>query len=114
MSDQPLWRQITGVAPDAEEDVVHNTYFDDLEVALVRSGDEWFAFEDLCSHADCSLSDFGEVKDRRLICNCHGSAFDLKSGAPLNPPAETPLTTYTVKVADGGLHILIAEGGDDV
>jgi len=57
---------------------------DDTPVALVRSGDEVFALNDICSHAEVSLSE-GEVYDGTIECWLHGSCFDLRTGKPTNP-----------------------------
>lgn len=69
-------------------------------IVLVRIGDEVFALADRCSHADVALSE-GEVEDCSIECWLHGSAFDLRTGNPLTPPASTPVRTYSVRITDG-------------
>ena len=39
------------------------------------------------------------------MCQCHGSRFDIATGAVLNGPAIEPLNTYEVQAADGDLRI---------
>ncbi|SDJ21013.1 3-phenylpropionate/trans-cinnamate dioxygenase ferredoxin subunit [Frankineae bacterium MT45] len=77
---------------------------DELDVAIVQVADEFFAIEDVCSHADFPLSD-GGVKGCTIECDLHGSRFDLRSGKPLGPPATAPVPTYAVTVTDGNIYI---------
>ena len=67
----------------------------DLELALVRIGDEVFAIRDECSHGKVRLSE-GDVDARNcsLECYLHGSSFDLRTGAALNLPATQPVPVY--------------------
>lgn len=69
----------------------------DHPVAVVRVDDEIFAIEDRCSHADVALSE-GEVEGCTLECWLHGSAFDLRTGEPLTPPAVRPVATYAARI----------------
>jgi 3-phenylpropionate/trans-cinnamate dioxygenase ferredoxin subunit len=73
---------------------------DQLDVAVVRVGDEIFAMEDLCSHAEVPLSD-GDVTGCTIECELHGSRFDLRSGKPTGPPATRPVPVYETSVIDG-------------
>jgi 3-phenylpropionate/trans-cinnamate dioxygenase ferredoxin component len=75
-----------------------------LDIAVVRVGDELFALEDVCSHAEFPLTD-GEVDGTTIECALHGSRFDLRTGEPLSPPASMPVTTYPVTVVDGDVFI---------
>ncbi|XRQ15635.1 non-heme iron oxygenase ferredoxin subunit [Actinomadura welshii] len=82
---------------------------DDTPVAIARDGDDVFAVNDICSHAEVSLSE-GEVYDGTIECWLHGSCFDLRSGKPTNPPATQPVATYKVKVEDGDVYVSLAAG----
>jgi 3-phenylpropionate/trans-cinnamate dioxygenase ferredoxin subunit len=75
-----------------------------LEVAVAREGDEFFALQDLCSHAAVALSE-GEVTDCSVECWLHGSRFDLRTGKPIGPPATDPVATFPVEVRDGGIYV---------
>ena len=39
------------------------------------------------------------------MCRCHGSEFDVTTGAVVRGPATRPLNVYEVQVADGSLRI---------
>ena len=73
----------------------------EFELALVRIGDEVFAIADECSHGNVRLSE-GDVDSRRCAIECylHGSRFDLRTGRPLNLPANQPVPVYPT-VIDG-------------
>ena len=69
----------------------------DLDVAVARDGDEFFAVQDLCSHAAVALSE-GEVADCQIECWLHGSRFDLRTGEPTSLPAYEPVPIYPVRL----------------
>ena len=74
---------------------------DGIPVAVVRIGDEVFAVDDHCSHAEVSLSE-GEVSGCEIECWLHGSRFDLRTGEPSGPPAFAPISTYPVQIEGDG------------
>lgn len=69
----------------------------DVDVAVVRHGDDVFAIEDECSHAAVALSE-GDVEDCTIECWLHGSRFDLRTGEPTGLPATEPVAVFSVKV----------------
>ena len=75
------------------------------DVAVARHGDEFFAIQDVCSHAEVALSE-GEVTDCTIECWMHGSRFDLVTGRPTGLPATVPVPVYPVKI--DGDDILVA------
>lgn len=77
---------------------------DRYDVAIARDGDEFFALQDLCSHAAVQLSE-GEVDGGTIECWLHGSCFDLRSGKPTNFPATEPVATFPVEVRDGDIYV---------
>src|SRR6478735_11947016 len=91
------------VVPD---DLVVAHYLDDrkLRIAVVRVDGRLYAFDDLCTCADeaCPLS-AGLLTGTTLMCQCHGSRFDVATGAVINGPATRPLHVYEVQEVDGDL-----------
>ncbi|MDF9715257.1 non-heme iron oxygenase ferredoxin subunit [Nocardioides sp. ChNu-153] len=79
----------------------------DQDLAIAREGDEFFAVEDLCSHAAVALSE-GDVADCRIECWLHGSEFDLRTGAPSGLPATEPVATFPVEVRGDDLYVDVA------
>jgi 3-phenylpropionate/trans-cinnamate dioxygenase ferredoxin component len=76
----------------------------DQELAVARHGEEFFAVEDLCSHASVALSE-GEVVDCTVECWLHGSTFDLRTGKPTVLPATEPVATFPVEVRQGAVFV---------
>ncbi|MFZ4517374.1 MAG: non-heme iron oxygenase ferredoxin subunit [Microthrixaceae bacterium] len=85
----------------------------DRALAVVRLGDAVYAIGDRCSHADVSLSG-GEVDPDEVTLECpkHGSAFDLRTGAPCSLPAVRPVPTYDVRVESGDVVAHLGDGAD--
>jgi nitrite reductase/ring-hydroxylating ferredoxin subunit len=83
-------------------------YLDDLKrrISVARVDDRLYAFDDLCTCADraCPLSG-GVLTGTTLMCQCHGSRFDITTGAVLNGPASEPLNGYLVHEVDGDIEI---------
>ena len=77
-----------------------------LRISVARAGGNLYAFDDLCPCAgqSCPLSG-GLLTGTTIMCQCHGSEFDVTTGAVLNGPASRPLSVYDVQVADGSLRI---------
>ncbi|KAB8168802.1 Rieske 2Fe-2S domain-containing protein [Streptomyces sp. 3MP-14] len=86
---------------DLAEDTPHRVEIDGTPVAVVRTEGEVFAVNDICSHANVSLSE-GEVDNCQIECWLHGSSFDLRTGKPSGPPATRPIPTYPVKIEGEG------------
>ncbi len=76
----------------------------DLDVAIARDGDEFYAIQDLCSHAEVALSE-GDVEGCQIECWLHGSRFDLRSGKPTGLPATEPVATFPVEVRGDEIFI---------
>jgi nitrite reductase/ring-hydroxylating ferredoxin subunit len=75
--------------------------FDGVEIALANTDEGIFAVDDICTHAEVSLSE-GELNGCILECWMHGATFDVRSGDALTPPATTGLKTYPVEVIGSG------------
>jgi 3-phenylpropionate/trans-cinnamate dioxygenase ferredoxin subunit len=73
-------------------------------VAVVRSGGEYFAIEDICTHDGAELTG-GAVEGTEIICPRHGARFCLRTGEALTPPAYEPVRVFETKIADGRLWI---------
>jgi 3-phenylpropionate/trans-cinnamate dioxygenase ferredoxin subunit len=81
---------------------------DDIDVVVARNGDEFFALQDLCSHAAVALSE-GEVADCQIECWLHGSRFDLRTGKPTGLPATEPVSVFPVDVRADGVYVDTSE-----
>ena len=90
-------------------DFVVPYYLEDrkLRISVARVGDRLYAFDDLCTcsaEGACPLSG-GLLTGTTIMCQCHGSRFDLTTGALINGPATEPLNVYDVEDVDGEIQI---------
>jgi 3-phenylpropionate/trans-cinnamate dioxygenase ferredoxin subunit len=69
------------------------------QIALFNYEGEYYALDDMCSHAEASLSE-GDVYDCKVECPLHGAEFDLKTGDAVTLPATKPVNKYKVNVED--------------
>ncbi|QXT61966.1 non-heme iron oxygenase ferredoxin subunit [Tessaracoccus palaemonis] len=77
---------------------------DELTVAIVRQQGDLYAIEDECSHGKVALSE-GDVYGCSIECYLHGSSFDLRTGAPLNPPATQPVRVFPVRLSGDDIQV---------
>ena len=77
-----------------------------LRISVARVGDRLYAFDDLCTCADepCPLSG-GLLTGTTIMCQCHGSRFDIASGAVINGPATDALKVYEAQEIDGSIQV---------
>jgi 3-phenylpropionate/trans-cinnamate dioxygenase ferredoxin component len=101
----------TVVRSDAlPNDFVVPCYLDDckIRISVARVDDRLYAFGDLCTCAEaaCPLSG-GLLTGTMIMCQCHGSRFDITTGAVINGPATEALTVYEVQEVDGSVQIRV-------
>ena len=82
-----------------------------LRISVARVDDRLYAFDDLCTCAadSCPLSS-GLLTGTTLMCQCHGSRFDIATGAVIGGPAKKALTVYDLRELDA-LVATAAESG---
>ena len=97
-----------GPAAAVPNDFVVPYYLDDLKrrISVARVGDRLHAFDDLCTCAEraCPLSG-GLLTGTTLMCQCHGSRFDVTTGAVINGPATEALKVYAAPEIDGSIQV---------
>ena len=64
---------------------------------------EFKAFTSVCTHQGCPVAD---VADGTINCPCHGSQFDIATGAVTPGPGQKPLAPKTVTVK--GDQVIVA------
>jgi 3-phenylpropionate/trans-cinnamate dioxygenase ferredoxin subunit len=96
-----------GAAADIPPGHAALVVIDGVQVAVFNVNGEFHAVDDVCSHAEASLSE-GELDPESCTIECpmHGSCFDLRSGKPTGPPATAAVPTYQVKI--DGDDVLVA------
>jgi cytochrome b6-f complex iron-sulfur subunit len=70
---------------------------------LCRMADGGFiAISSKCTHLGCTVP--WDDKEKRFICPCHGSSFDI-AGAVITSPAPRPLDMYQVHIENNTLKV---------
>ena len=100
--------RILGPSDAIPNDFVVPYYLEDRKrrVAIARVSGRLHAFDDLCtcSNAPCPLSG-GLLTGTTVMCQCHGSRFDVTTGAVINGPATKTLNVYEVQEVEGWVRI---------
>lgn len=77
------------------------------QIVVANVDGEFFAIDDTCSHAQCSLGSEGFIDGKVVTCGCHGGQFDITSGKVMSLPAVVDVTSYSVKVEKNDILIAI-------
>jgi len=89
-----------GPAEPSEDGEIRESRMEKTDIALASVDGRWLAFDDECTHHGCPLHD-GVLEGATIECECHGSIFDLRTGAVLRGPATEPIRTYPAEIRDG-------------
>ncbi|CAB1129314.1 Ferredoxin [Candidatus Hydrogenisulfobacillus filiaventi] len=91
------------------------TWVQGRPVLVARVEGQLYAIEAVCAHMGCVL--LTETDGYRAVCPAHGAAYDLRTGALLQPAAvhperscgesnlSLPLPTYPARDVDGFLEV---------
>jgi 3-phenylpropionate/trans-cinnamate dioxygenase ferredoxin subunit len=72
------------------------------KINVANANGELYAIDDTCTHMGCSLAR-GHLDGVTVTCACHGSQFDVTSGAVLRGPAQRPVRPHGVRVEGADL-----------
>jgi len=78
------------------------------KISVTRVGERLYAFDDTCTHRGCSLAK-GKLDGTTVTCPCHGSRFDITSGAVVRGPASRPVRSLLVQVEDQDLLVEVSQ-----
>lgn len=94
-----------GMISDFHEGTMQTICVSGKQIALAFVEGEFFAIDDTCSHAQCSLGTSGFLDGTAVICGCHGAQFDITTGDVLSLPATQPVGSYVVKITGDEVFI---------
>ena len=97
----------TGPAAALEDGHMRSVDLGRCMAVVARSGDEYFAVEDLCTHDGAELAG-GAIEGTEIICPRHGARFCLRTGEALTPPAYEPVQVFETKIE--GDHLWVRAG----
>ena len=86
-----------GTAKDVVNDEMRVFDVAGTKVNVASALGHLYAFDDTCTHMGCSLAK-GKLDGTTVTCPCHGSQFDVTSGAVLRGPAQRPVRSRLVQV----------------
>ncbi len=104
MADETLQYHDVAGADEIGEDEAQQVVVGSKEICIVNLGGEFFALDDVCTHAYASLAD-GYIEGDQIECPLHGAMFDIKTGEVKSAPATVSLNTYPVKVESGRIMV---------
>jgi 3-phenylpropionate/trans-cinnamate dioxygenase ferredoxin component len=99
------WVRVGEAGEIAEGDCVSYSVAD-RAVAVANVGGTLYAFDDVCTHQQCSLSE-GDLDDTVVECPCHGSQFDVTTGDVVQGPAADPIDTFDAREEAGELQVSV-------
>ena len=77
--------------------------FDRLKVVITQpTAGDFKAFSAVCTHQGCTVNG---VSNGVITCPCHGSTFDIATGAVEQGPATQALPTKSVTVGADGIKV---------
>ncbi len=67
------------------------------KILIANVGGSYYSIGNICTHRGCKLSD-GTLNGENVRCLCHGSIFNVKTGAVVKGPASNPEKSFEVRV----------------
>ena len=93
-----------GSVKDIPPGQMHVFDVEGTKVSVANVDGHFYAFDDACTHTHCSLAR-GKLDGTTVTCPCHGSQFDVTSGAVLRGPALRPERSRRVEVEGENLLV---------
>ena len=97
---------IIAACDDVEDGDGITVVVENKEIAVFRSGQNYYATDSCCTHARAPLVD-GYLDGEIIECPLHQGRFDLRNGRALCSPATVNLKTYSTRTVNGELQVRI-------
>lgn len=79
---------------------------DSSKYCVINIENDIYVIDDVCSHADFSLSQgFLDGKSKEVECPKHSAVFDVETGEAKCLPATKPVETFKAIVEDGKIFV---------
>jgi 3-phenylpropionate/trans-cinnamate dioxygenase ferredoxin subunit len=101
------WQRV-GSTSDITDDQPLSAQVGERYIGVYRLGDDYYALEDICPHAEALLSQ-GFVEGEEIECPLHGARFHIPSGRCTQEPGGRDLHTYPIKIEDGMVFVKVPE-----
>jgi 3-phenylpropionate/trans-cinnamate dioxygenase ferredoxin component len=90
------WQRVASVA-DVKADAGLDVKVGDKSLALFRVGENVYAVEGICPHAEALLAE-GFIDGDNIECPLHQALFHIPSGKCLGGPSDRDLVIFPVKI----------------
>ena len=90
------WQRVASLA-DVNADAGLEVKIGDKTVAIFRLGENLYALEGICPHAEASLAE-GFIDGDKIECPLHQALFEIATGKCLGGPSDRDVATFPVKV----------------
>ncbi|MCH8561298.1 Rieske (2Fe-2S) protein [Nesterenkonia sp. LB17] len=95
------WTEVMPLA-DLEVGASSTAEIGETQLLLHRSDEDTVhAFSAVCTHEGCAVG----TEPERFACPCHGSIFNLETGAAEGGPARDPLTRYPAEIDGEAIRV---------
>ena len=91
-------------ASDVKPGSMKRIVLNDQKILLANVNGNFYAIGDVCMHRGCQLSK-GTLEGETVICPCHGSTYDLKTGNFLRGPTKKGEPRFDLKVQGNDVMI---------
>lgn len=79
---------------------------DSSKYCVINIENDIYVIDDVCSHADFSLSQgFLDGKSKEVECPKHSAVFDVETGEAKCLPATKPVETFKAIIEDGKIFV---------
>jgi Rieske Fe-S protein len=93
----------SALAATSDIPVGSGTIFTGPKVVVTQpTANEFKAFSAVCTHMGCIVS---QVSNGTIDCPCHGSQYNIATGAVVAGPAPMPLPAKNIKVSGGSIFL---------
>ena len=102
------WRDVASVADGLRAQpwlALDSRKLGGRDVVLAAVDGTWYGVENRCTHALCAFTEDASLEGAVIVCNCHGSEFDIRSGAVVRGPADRSIRTFRVRVSGDRLQV---------
>lgn len=103
------WKQVAKTA-DVKPGETRRVFVEGIDIALCNLAGEFYAIDNICTHAYACLSD-GYFEGDELECPLHGGRFDVRTGRAGGGIVTEDVRRYAVRVA--GEDVLLSVGEDE-
>ena len=93
-----------GLAKDVPPGTMKGFKAEGKAIVVANIGGKFSAIVERCTHRGCSLSK-GRMEGEVVTCPCHGSRFNLKTGAVVRGPAAEAEPSFPVTIEGDAIWV---------